>query len=70
LNQLIEGDAARTRRLCLVLAIANALSRDLPPDIESVEVLDPKGEYGNDGVLSVLFSGDEEATFVSITIDS
>jgi hypothetical protein len=51
----------------LTKKIADALQGD--PAFDAVEVLDPDGEWGNEGVLSIVFRGYEEATFVSIHID-
>lgn len=55
----------------LTKLISDALERHAVPDaLEAVEVLDPTGEFGNEGVLSIAFPGDEESTFVTITLES
>ena len=56
-------------RADLTQAVADALNAHRHPRISAVEVLDPDGEYGNEGVLSIVFEGDEAATFVTIVVE-
>lgn len=51
----------------LAKKIAVALAGD--EDFESVQVLDEDGEYGNEGILSIMFPGEEEAVFVTLSMD-
>jgi hypothetical protein len=62
-----EGELTMDRAK-LTQVIADALDQYHAKGIESVEVLDPENEHGNEGVLSIMFEGEDEATFVSIEI--